>query len=368
MANRDVAEAWEQYGAAVGQLSSALPRTCSAMSAIPSRRSRSRSCTQTTCRPASSGLGEPDVDPLARELAALQLNQAAAVDLTVAQYLASLEDQNASLEDQSLSSPEEAGRQVQLILDQAHTVLTTAPGDWPPSLQGGAPEGLAARARTRDNRIRRPNPHGCRRHREGGARQGPVELDAALRGPGSRHSARACLRPSRRSHDPPSAPRGPVRIARHTQACRSVRRHRPGCARSGQRLGHRSGGGSDEPAVDKWLRKLYRVDAIEQELAAKIKAAPDSTLSQMDRAAFEVDLLASKFHRHMQVMDTVAGLLRRTAPWLIPLVAPWGQIGPGLRLRRRHRLRCALGRRLPGPARDSRQGPLRPRARGADPR
>ena len=26
-------------------------------------------------------------------------------------------------------------------------------------------------------------------------------------------------------------------------------------------------------------------------------------------------------------MDTVAGLLRRTAPWLIPLVAPWDKSG-----------------------------------------
>ena len=184
---------------------------------------------------------------------------------------------------------------MQLILDQAHTVLTTAPGDRPPSLQGGAPEGLAARARTRDNRIRRPNPHGCRRHREGGARQGPVELDAALRGPG-------VATPLEHAFD---------HLAGHTT--RLLRRAVQFVLRGIRKLSAVFGatvqgvrdrvndwvtdlvGDPTEPAVDKWLRKLYRVDAIEQELAAKIKAAPDSTLSQMDRAAFEVDLSPVSF-------------------------------------------------------------------------
>jgi hypothetical protein len=320
MANGDVADAWEQYRAAVGQL---LERTWERMrgdvgdseQAIALALMYSDDLQATLV----SGLDEPDAPPLGRELLALQLNQAAAVDLSVAQWLASLEDES--------PDPADIARADLLVmLNRADAVLTTALGEWPPPILGGAPQA------PRDA-LARSTAGSVGRIHSAAADTAKEVLVKGLFSLALPYVPRAVATPLEDAFDQLAA-HAPRLFRRAVQfVLRGVRKLSGvfGAAAQGMRDQVNDwvtdlAAAPSEPVAETWLRKLYDVDGIETRLAAKIHAAPDSTLARMDGAASELDLLAGRFHRQMDVIDTVAGLLRKASSWLIHLAAPWGHI------------------------------------------
>lgn len=259
------------------------------------------------------------------EVAALQVNAAAVVDLSVADYLAALPD-GANEQRTNPADPERAKEVALRQLVRADPILSVGPRTWPPMLIGGAP----ASDPKKELEVQ------TARALEGisiaaADAAGEVFLKGVL-GLAIGHVTAACETPLRQVFD---------NVDKH--ASRWKRPAAKFVRRAVEKLFAALGptirdtldrvkewvrdwtGEKTQALVQAWITDLYHAPVLKTELTARISNAP--TTPQMTDAADDLLVLNRKFDDHMQVLRTVAWLLRKVSAWLVFLTQPWGYIG-----------------------------------------
>jgi hypothetical protein len=266
-----------------------------------------------------------DGTPEEREVAALQLNEAAVVDLSVADYLAGLTDTTGGPTTPSAQAL--AREAVERELEQANSILRTPPGTWPPMILGGAPsppshsDRLKLEAANALNSISDDAAHAAQEVFLRGV-LGLALPDVLKAGNTSvkdvfHHVADAASRLKRhavqfvlKAMEKLFAVFGPEAMAVPDPAVQWVQRWTVA---------------KTEALVRACIRDLYEIPQIETSLVAEIDRAEND--AHMAAASDELVELSRKFKGHMQVLETVARLLRRVSGWLVALTQVWGYVG-----------------------------------------
>jgi hypothetical protein len=265
-----------------------------------------------------------DREPADRELAALQLNQVAAVDLAVANYLASFEAED--MEQSEDTTESDARALLAQLLSEAQTVLATAPGGWPPFVAGAAP--MPAR-----EALRQAMKDSLTCIHADAARSTQKMLVDGLLGVGIGAVAEAVAKPVQEIFQHISS--GATRLRRKAAAfvLKGVEKLLGALGVDAAAIrdwvaDKVMAWGSDrsEPYLRRWLAYLYDLDTLPDWLDRAITLAPPND-DAMDAASHELIHLRRRFHDQMQVINAVASVLGRVGSWLAPLAPPWGHVG-----------------------------------------
>jgi len=282
--------------------------------------------------------------PVVRELAVLQLNAAAVVDLAAADYLAGLAhgsddvpplDEPPPVQELPASEQEQARARAALArdLEAADPILRTEPGAWPPVIIGGAPVSggrrqlLELEAGRSLERISGDAVHAAQEVFLGGV------LALALP-----HVLSACRTPIDDVFGNAARVVGPrlkrVALKLVHQGVRKLFAVFGSGAKQvkeqvqewvEERL-QAWGVNATRARVERWIKDdLYEIEAIETHLAAVIEDASGD--AKMPAATIELVHLARRFGDHMRVLEWLVSKLRRIAPWIVTLGHVWGTIG-----------------------------------------